>query len=186
MKKTFLYVALFALMLNSSCDFKIPALAGSYVYSENYQFDISNKELIEKIINFKAIYPNYQSCNSDYYEFRYDEEPVRTYNEDGSYSYQGLGGHSDTLTKNSIWFHCSFYFSDIKATVYCVINVRQNAIVQPALFRLVSYCPDMKSCKEINRKGEISREDNRLIKKKFEEEILDKLGVKWRHARWYE
>jgi hypothetical protein len=25
-----------------------------------------------------------------------------------------------------------------------------------------------------------------MIKKKFETEILDKLGIKWRHKKWYE
>jgi len=176
---------LFTLMLISSCDFKTPSLAGSYAYSEDYYFDISNEELINKIINFKITHPLYQSLESDYYKSPGDEEYIYTYYEDGSYSYKISGGYSDTLTKNSIWFHCSFYLSDIKARVYCVVNVSEKAIGTPTSLRLVSYCPDREECKTINKRGEITRKENRMIKKKFEKEILDRLGVKWKRKRWW-
>jgi len=39
--------------------------------------------------------------------------------------------------------------------------------------------------KDVNTK-DLSRKENKAIKKKFETEILDNLGVKWRHKRWYE
>jgi hypothetical protein len=183
MNKTFIFILLFLLVLILSCDFKIPALAGSYVYSEDYHFDISNKKLIDKIINFKRAYPQYQLTANDYYEWSNDKEPIRIDYENGVYSYIIPRGYSDTLAKNSIWFHCSFYLSDIKAKVNCVINVSKKAVGTPTLLRLVSYCPDKGECKTINQKGEISREENKMIKKKFETEILDKLGVKWKHKR---
>jgi len=52
--------------------------------------------------------------------------------------------------------------------------------------RLVSYCPDREECKTINKRGEITRKENRMIKKKFEKEILDRLGVKWKRKRWWQ
>jgi hypothetical protein len=184
MNKAFIFVLSFALMLISSCDFKLPAFAGSYCYSENYHFDISDKELIDVIINFKIRYPQYQSSDSDYYESFDDREYVYTYYENGAHAYQVLGGYSDTLTEGAIWFHCHFYLSDIKAKVNCVINVSRQAIGMPTLLHLVSYFPDGEVYKIINQRGEISREENRMIKKKFETEILDHLGVKWRRQRW--
>ncbi|MGI6291580.1 MAG: hypothetical protein ACOXZH_04050 [Bacteroidales bacterium] len=37
----------------------------------------------------------------------------------------------------------------------------------------------------INNYKEITRKENRMIKKKFEKEILDRLGVKWKRKRWW-
>ncbi|MDR3236577.1 MAG: hypothetical protein LBT48_07660 [Prevotellaceae bacterium] len=193
MNKIYIPVFLFASILISSCDYKIPALAGSYAYSEDYRFNISKKELINKIKEFKSTYPQYKSYDFysdtlqedlDYYEWSENTDPVRIDYENGAYSYITPRGYSDTLTKNSIWFHCSFFFTDIKANVGCVINVSQKAIGTPTLLSFVSYSPDGRNWKTINQRGDISREENRMIKKKFETEILDKLGVKWRHQRW--
>ena len=38
----------------------------------------------------------------------------------------------------------------------------------------------------INDYKEIARKENRMIKKKFEKEILDRLGVKWKRKRWWQ
>ena len=84
---------------------------------------------------------------------------------------------------------CSFYFyfSDINAAVHTVINISKKGSSFPAIFKLtgVSYF-DSKSdihvfrhWQTINKKGErgdLTKEENAAIKKKFEAEILDHLG----------
>lgn len=45
---------------------------------------------------------------------------------------------------------------------------------------------DYQSTWRINYYEEISRKKNKVMKKKFEAEILDNLGVKWRHRRLWD
>ena len=78
---------------------------------------------------------------------------------------------------------CFFYFEDLNMTISCITEVSEHnkplvklyAINEGTIFR---------EWKRINNFKEISHKKNNLIKKKFETEVLDNLGVKWRHKRF--
>jgi hypothetical protein len=152
---------------------------GSYPFAERYIFNISNNEFIVKLQEFKENNPEfrvYQSNKDSVYEVK------NTY-----YEYDGTSNiFTDTLTKNSVIYTCHFYFSDIKAAIHTVINLRGDTI--PCVFELtgVTYSPNFGGWQTINNYKQISKEDNKMLKGKFETEILDKLGAKWRHKKWYE
>jgi len=78
-----------------------------------------------------------------------------------------------------------FYFKDIDKTVSCIVetSARGNALIR---LYAVNEGVIFREWKRINNFKEISRKENREIKKKFETEILDQLGVKWRHKRWWD
>ena len=74
---------------------------------------------------------------------------------------------------------------DINLTFSCVTEVTSKnhpliklyAINEGSVFR---------QWERINNYKEISRKKNKVMKKKFETEILDDLGVKWRHRRFWD
>lgn len=76
-----------------------------------------------------------------------------------------------------------FYFKDINKTVSCIVDnsnydivIKLYAVNEGVIFR---------KWKRINNFNEISRKENRDIKRKFETEILNQLGVKWKYKRWF-
>ena len=76
-----------------------------------------------------------------------------------------------------------FYFKDIDKTISCIVETSTKNKFVIKLYA-VSEGVNFASWERINNYKEISREENERIKKKFETEILDKLGVKWKHKRW--
>lgn len=76
-----------------------------------------------------------------------------------------------------------FYFKDINKTVSCIVENSKNNI----LIKLYAVNDGVifRKWKRINNYKEISRKENREIKRKFETEILNKLDVKWEHKRWF-
>ncbi|MDR0206083.1 MAG: hypothetical protein LBI45_02340 [Bacteroidales bacterium] len=76
-----------------------------------------------------------------------------------------------------------FYFKDIDKTVSCIVEIstRNNVLIK---LYAVNEGVIFRKWKRINNYKEISREENRKIKKKFETEILNQLDLKWRHKRF--
>lgn len=127
--------------------------SGSYPYAEYYRFNISRNELINRINHFKEDNPQYILVTTD------DQGKEIEY--------------SDSYTDN--FYHIYFYFKDTNETVHCFINT--NDIKGGTFFGLdaISKGVNFGSWKVINTK-DLSKERNNDIKKKFETEILDKLG----------
>ena len=127
---------------------------GSYPYAEYYQFDMTTDKLIEKTNMFKQEHPTYK---------------VFTYNE--------VGNKEEVLgSQNEYDYTLHFYFEDIDKKIHCVI--KGNRIGLTAIEEGITIFGDWK---DINTK-DLSKKENKEIKKKFETEILDKLG-EWEHCK---
>jgi len=181
------YIILLTIVLFflARCDYKIPAFAGSYCYSENYRIIEFTDVVIEKIQEFKTQNPQYEAFRDGIYKMDEYENYTNLPNDTTLYIFDGDTAYgvtsrrttyTDVRTDSSIWYFCYFYFSDINATIRCVINLRGSNF--PTIIRLthLTYTSDFYDGKTINKRGEISRKENQMIKEKFETEILDKLG----------
>ena len=131
--------------------------AGSYPLAEYYEFNTTTDELIEKANIFKKKNPTYK---------------VFTYIEDGNIE-EVLG------RQHEYDYTLHFYFEDIDKKIHCVI--KGNRIGLTGIEEGVTIFGDWKT---INTK-DLSEKENEEIKKKFETEILDKLG-EWERVktRW--
>ena len=149
-------------MLFLGIHFYILALFTSdgYKDSEEYIIEESFSDLDCTVYNFKKSNPRYY---------------LVTTNEKGErYIYKDY--------QSSKHFHVFFYFQDIDLTIQCLldpINDDESMLSIFAISRGVSFA----SWKNINT-DDLSKEENKEIKKKFETEILDQLR-KWKHKRWY-
>ncbi|MDP4272529.1 MAG: hypothetical protein Q8909_20770 [Bacteroidota bacterium] len=160
------YIALTLLVGCFSC--------GSYYYAEEYSTNMSCDKFIKKLDKFKETYPQYKCTQTN--------DKGGTYEKGTYYYYSKSGGNIETSTRTDSSTFYSFYlhFSDIKADIHCVINVStqnpntsdSNCTVQ---LTGVTYSHNWASWKTINNFKEISREENKKIKRKFETEILQKL-----------
>lgn len=65
-------------------------------------------------------------------------------------------------------------------TISCIVGQSSNNSVFIKLYA-VSDGVNFAKLKQINNFKEISYKENRTVKQKFENEILDHLGVKWKH-----
>lgn len=80
--------------------------------------------------------------------------------------------------------HVYFYYKDIDITCACFLEMLKDSTILVYL-NAVYDGVDFKECRQINEHRRasderISRRENRRMKKKFETEILDGLGVKWK------
>jgi hypothetical protein len=125
-----------------------------YMHSERYEIRTSSQGLTKSINSFK-------DNNTDY--------KLITINENGEeIAFQDY--YSDK------YYHVFFYFKDANLTIQCLLSPIDNNSSCLSLYA-VSTGVNFASWELINTK-DLSKEDNRNIKKKFESEILDKLG-KW-------
>jgi len=128
-------------------------MSGSYPYAEYYEFEMSKEELIQKVNIFKEKNPTYK---------------LFTYNKENREEVL------DKYTEN--FYHLYFYFGDINQTIHCVI-IGKDSMCEIGLTG-VSEGVIFADWKIINSK-DLSKRENKKIKKKFEIEILDKLD-KWK------
>lgn len=147
-------------------------LIGGYIYilyiftgdvfmnSEKYIVDKSFNDLDLEIYQFKKANPKY--C-------------LITTNEQGEeYKFQ------DYNTPKH--YHVFFYWEDKNLTVQCLIDPVDDKNALLSLYA-VSKGVNFGTWKSINT-DDLTKEENAELKKKFETEILNKLG-KWKHKRWY-
>ena len=138
----------------------------SYKYAESYVIinnnAITEEEFIDILYKFQCNYPEYQliDINEKGEEYHYFKA-IKNYE------------FSPELV--------FFYFKDIDKTVSCIIEV---SIENNVLIKLYAVNDGVifREWKRINYYKEISRKENRKIKKKFEKEILNKLG-KWKRYK---
>ena len=133
----------------NSCDF---FALGSYPFAEYYTFHTYSKEDLIKRINI------FKDNNPQYKLIRMSSNKVT----DAS-----LG--SDTESGYSL----HFYFEDIDVTIHCIIK---KGAGNPTRIGLTSRSPgkNFANWKDINK--ELPKDENINIKKKFETEILNKIG----------
>jgi len=165
--KTLIYFTILTLLIGCfSC--------GSYYYAEEYSTGMSCENFIKKLDEFKEKYPQYKCTQTN--------DKGETYEKGKYYSYSIGSANIETSTRTDSSMFYSFYLhlSDIKADIHCVINVstqnpdknNSNCIVQ---LTGVTYSHNWASWKTINNFKEISRKENKEIKRKFETEILQRL-----------
>ena len=148
------FVFINCLLLMQSCSLLMP---GSYPEAEYYEFDMSKDELINRIVDFKNNIQNYKLMEVE------NGERIE---------------YPDKYIENFFRFY--FYFPDTHQTIHCIINTNAT---KPVRIGLTSLCngPNFSKCKIINSE-EISEEENKEIKEKFEVEILGKLG-EWKRLK---
>ena len=139
----------------------------TYKSAETYIIQTSGESLLEKIHQFKTNNPEYILIK----ENRYGEKEIQ---ED----------RKDEYRPN--FYHVNFYLQDYDLGISCVLDFSNNSKKSSLGLYVVSEGSRFAKWQRINNDKEISREKSQEIKKKFETDILDKLGVKWRHKRWYE
>jgi len=133
-----------------------------YRDSEAYVVEKSSDDLSYSIYRFKEDNPKYK---------------LFTTNEKGEIIY-----FKDYSSEK--YYHVMFYFSDLNITVQCLLDYKgTDSFECQFLLYAISPGTNFGSWKDINTK-ELSRDENRIIKRKFEAEILNHLG-KWKHKRWY-
>ena len=127
-------------------------IVGSYPYAEYYTFETYSKEsLIKRIDILKRDNPEYKLMKMSY---NGELEEV-------------MGSDSES------GYNLYFYFSDIDMTVHCIIK---KGAGNPTRLGLTACSPgvNFSNWKDINK--DLSKDENAKIKKKFEAEILNKLG----------
>jgi len=137
--------------------------AESYVLENIPQkrFYVMSSDIVDLLHDFQCLHPQYRlmemnSQGEEYHKF------------------------SRKIENRSDQYMVHFYFEDIDMTCSCITEVSSRNHTLVKLYA-VSEGKNFDSCKRINNYREISRKENKMIKKKFETEILDNLGVKWKH-----
>jgi len=125
------------------------------------------EEIIAILYEFQSIHPEYR---------------LITTNEKGE-KYHKFETDTDNASSSLVFF----YFKDIDKTVSCFpeIHIKDDAVISLIRLYAVNDGVIFRGWRGINDYKEITRKENRMIKKKFEKEILDRLGVKWKRKRWW-
>lgn len=148
--------------------------AGSYVNAENYYISLSDYELIEKLELFIKNNPQYRYFSID--------ENGNSYEPSGEYLYNRIGESISTTTRtdSARFYSCYFYFSDLKASILCIVRLN-NTNEKITNFKLAYLLYDQNGEDGSFNNGDLSRKEEKKFKRKFETEILNQLGVKWEH-----
>ncbi|HQB20126.1 MAG TPA: hypothetical protein PK495_06065 [Bacteroidales bacterium] len=144
------------------------SFAESYIIIDKDYNVITEEEITDILYEFQSTYPEYR---------------LITTNEKGEqYHYFG-DTNTDGVYSNLVFF----YFKDIDKTVSCFpeISIKGDAVISLIRLYAVNDGVIFRGWRGINNYKEITRKENRMIKKKFEKEILDRLGVKWKRKRWW-
>lgn len=158
-----------------ACFFVATFHGDTYGKSEAYVIDINTNtsdrplnsaDILDLLYGFQSSHPQFKLMDTDtqgniYHNF------------------------SDKIDNRNDQYLVFFYMKDINLTFSCVTEVTSKnhpliklyAINEGSVFR---------HWERINNYKEISRKKNKVMKKKFETEILDDLGVKWRHRRFWD
>jgi hypothetical protein len=140
--------------------------AETYVITEDKigTTTINTEKIIDMLYKFQYTYPEYR---------------LITINEKGEYYHNFIAEKGYQYNPDLIFF----YFKDIDLSVSCIVEIsKNNAVIK---LYAINNGVIFRDWKRINNYKEISRKENKEIKKKFETEILDKLGIKWEHKRWW-
>lgn len=125
--------------------------------------DITSSDIVDLLYQFQCSHPQYRLMAPD----------------TAGNAYHYFSPDSDCTAKQRMVF---FYFADIDILLSCITEI--SPCNRPLIkLYYVNEGTVIRDYQEINNYEKISRKKNRMIKKKFETEILNSLGVKWRHKR---
>lgn len=158
-----------------SCWFVATFHGDTYSKAEAYVIDINTKgdnsyvtfsEIVELLYSFQQSHPQYQLI----------------YTDSLGNKCHNFSNKIENRTNQDMIF---FYFEDIDMVFSCVTEVtsRNHPLVK---LYAVNNGPVFRHWERINNNTEVSRKKNKTMKKKFETEVLDGLGVKWRHKRFWD
>lgn len=147
----------------------------TYGKSEAYVIDINTNtsdkplnsaDIIDLLYDFQSLHPQYKLMDTDI---------------------QGNTYHnfSDKIDNRNDQYLVFFYMGDVNMTFSCITEVTSSNHPLIKLYA-INEGPVFRHWERINYYKEISRKKNKVMKKKFEIEILDNLGVKWRHRRLWD
>jgi hypothetical protein len=124
--------------------------SGSYGNAEYYDFNFTTQELIHRVNEFKHNNPQFVTKI-----------------------------YSDESDQSGNFYNIYFYLEDEKALVYCILRTGKNRKNDRAVlgFHYIESETNFSLDGRINT-NDLSKDENQRIKKKFETDILDKLG-KW-------
>ncbi|MBK8712291.1 MAG: hypothetical protein IPL97_10535 [Niastella sp.] len=125
---------------------------GSYPYAEEYEINVNESDLIEAIQNFKKDNPQYIV-------------PEQTQLNDGRNNEAG----------QNYWYHIYFYNQDENKIIKCWTRPIDKGKTTFA-FIGINQGLELGNWKMINK--DFSRSENKEVKKKFEERILNKIKEK--------
>lgn len=172
--KYFGYALLISLLsfLIYACWFVADFHGDTYGKAESYVLEnipqkrlyVMSSDIVDLLYDFQCAHPQYR---------------LMVVNPQGE-EYHNFSNKIENLSDQ---YMAHFYFEDIDMTCSCITEVTSRNHTFVKLYA-VSEGKNFASCKRINHYREISRKENKLIKKKFETEIMDNLGVKWRHKRF--
>lgn len=175
--KLILTISIIALVVHIAYSIYFVATFHGDVYgkAEAYVIDIgtfenrkytTSSDIIDLLYKFQTLHPQYKLMATDsagklYHNF------------------------SEKIENRADQYIVMFYFEDIDMIFCCVTEVtkRNNPLIK--LF-WVNKGAIIRNPKEINNYEEISRKENKAMKEKFETEILDSLGVEWRHKMFWD
>jgi hypothetical protein len=132
----------------------------SFPKSEKYIVNLSDDSIITKIKDYKIEHPHYRQyeiriVDSDTFELGYFTE----ISGDGNFT-------TATRTSKSTWYTFSFFIEQCAAVVGCCMQLSQfNQFPFSVEIQLVSVTFSYGSNKTINDYKEISRKENKMIKK---------------------
>lgn len=141
----------------------------AYVINLNTKEDsriVTSSDIVDFLFTFQNSHPQYQLININ--------------SKGEKYHY-----FSDKIENRREQYMVFFYFEDIDMTFSCITEVtsRNNSLIK---LYAVNKSTIFRHWERVNNYKEISRKTNKKIKKKFETEILDNLGVKWRYKRFWD
>lgn len=155
-----------------SCWFVATFHGDTYGKSEAYVIDINSNmddkyfdssDIVDLLYDFQCSHTQYQLMNTNvngdiYYDF------------------------SHKIANRTDQYMVFFYFEDINMVFSCITEVTSRNHTLIKLYA-VNEGSVFRHWERINNYEEISYEKNKMVKKKFETEILDSLGIKWRQKK---
>lgn len=140
-------------------------MVGSHPYAEQYILNVSEDEAINEIEKLKR-----------------RELSLKVPIDDSSF-----GELSDGKSEN--FYYTYFFLKDKKSVVLCYVK-RINETTTTFALISVGDGPNFLNSRTINARKyfllrDLSEEDNRKFKQDLEEQVLDKLGIKWKKNKWW-
>lgn len=156
-----------------TCFFVATFHGDTYGKSEAYVIDINandgilnSADIVDLLYDFQSSHPQFKLMNTD--------TQGNTYH-----------NFSDKIDNRNDQYLFFFYMGDIYMTFSCITEVTSHNHPLIKLYA-INEGPVFRHWDRINNYKELSLKKNKMMKKKFETEILDNLGVKWRHKRLWE
>lgn len=138
-------------------------LAGSYPAAEPYGLSMTVTQWDSCVKQFKKKHPQYEvlSYNSTNEVFSTMDDSIKT------------------LDNKQLFYHYYFHFSDINMTILCVARAMSDStkVLLVRILESPGYVHRATSSQDLNL--DLSRKANKAIKRKFEREILNHIGL------WY-